>query len=101
MPVDAPRETKHGETTWEDAPADVTLWGVYGPDCFPTVFACRMHDYFWHGRAIWGFSNYEGQRGFRTLGAAKAWADKNRLRLFLTRMAAFEHVASLFDWNTL
>lgn len=85
-----------GEVTWATAPIGETLWGVYGPDCFPTVFACRLKDYPGAGRAIWGFSVYRRQRGFRTLGTGKDWAEKNGLRLFLTRAAAFSHIASLF-----
>lgn len=85
-----------GEVTWATAPIGETLWGVYGPDCFPTVFACRLRDYPGAGRAIWGFSVYRRQRGFRTLGTGKDWAEKNGLRLFLTRAGAFNHIASLF-----
>lgn len=84
------------ELHWNTAPTGVTLWGVYGPECFPTVFACQLRDYFWHERAIWGFSNYEGEPGFRTLGVNKAWADQHELRLFATREAAFAHISSLF-----
>lgn len=84
------------ELSWDTAPTGETLWGVFGAECFPTVFACRLRDYFWHGRAIWGFSNHEGVPGFRTLGVDKAWAVKNGLRLFATREDAFAHISSLF-----
>lgn len=87
-----------GEIAWSAAPADVTLWGVYGSDCFPTVFACRLKDYDHNlpPRAIWGFSIYEGKPGFRTLGVGREWADEHRLRLFSTREDAFAYIADLF-----
>lgn len=84
------------EVSWHDAPADATLWGVYGPECFPTFFACRLSDHPSHGRLIWGFSVHEGDVGFRTLGRGCDWAEEHHLRLFLTRSAAFAHIASKF-----
>jgi len=84
-----------GEIAWSSAPADTTLWGVYGPDCFPTIFACRLNDHPTSGRVIWGFSIYEGKPGFRTLGRGRDWADERRLRLFPSREEAFAYVAAL------
>lgn len=81
---------------WDDAPLDTALWGVYGPDCFPTVFACKLHHASGYGRAIWGFSVYRRKPGFRTLGEGREWADRHKLRLFASREAAFAHIASLF-----
>lgn len=86
-----------GEVGWWDAPAGAVLWGVYGPACFPTVFACKLRDYVEGGRAIWGFSVYEGKPGFRTLGVSVAWAEEHALRLFTSREAAFEHITKLFS----
>jgi hypothetical protein len=82
--------------TFDTAPANFPLWGVYGSDCFPTVFACKLRDYPDCGRAIWGWSVYRRKGAYRTLGTGKDWADQSRLRLFLTRQDAFDHVASLF-----
>jgi hypothetical protein len=78
----------------EDAPGGVTLWGVYGPDCFLTVFCCRVRCYDDGSRAVWGHSTYQGQAGFRTLGTGEAWASENDLRLFDTRDEALRYVAS-------
>lgn len=86
-----------GWVSWEAAPLDTTIWGVYGPDCFPTVFACKINNHPQCGRTIWGFSVYEGEPGFRTLGQSSAWAEEHDLCLFLTKEAAFDHVAGLFD----
>jgi hypothetical protein len=85
-----------GALTWETAPAGVDLWGVYGPDCFPTVFACQMHNYEAGRRAVWGYSVYKGEPGFRTLGVGASWATQHDLRLFRTRDEAFDYIAALF-----
>lgn len=82
--------------TFETAPVGVQLWGVYGPECFPTVFACKMLDYPSGMRAIWGFSIYRRQPGYRTLGQNKEWAEKNGLRLFASQQEAFAHIAGYF-----
>lgn len=90
------------QVSWEQAPTGVELWGVYGPDCFPTVFACRLRDYgcALPPRVIWGFSVHEGEPGFRTLGVGREWAEEHRLRLFTTRGAAFAHIARYFVSKT-
>lgn len=91
-----PPRREPGEVGWWDAPAGAVLWGVYGPTCFPTVFACKLRDYSGGERAIWGFSVYEGQPGFRTLGVSEAWAEEHALRLFTSRVIAFNYIAGLF-----
>lgn len=82
------------------APTDIQLWGVYGPDCFPTVFACKLKDYPDAHRAIWGYSVYEGEPGYRTLGVdvdkGSVWPRDRNLRLFRYRQQAFDYIASLF-----
>lgn len=87
--------------SWNNAPANTPLWGVYGNPCFPTVFACMLKDYpqsdlMEAHRAIWGWSLYRRKGGYRTLGTGKKWADEHGLRLFLTRDAAFTHIANYF-----
>jgi len=96
--VDSPRAaiTEAAQVEWETAPLGVVLWGVYGPDCFPTIFPCKLRNYPVHGRAIWGFSIYRRKPSFRTLGTGKDWADKNGLRLFRSKTAAFAEVSRLF-----
>ena len=46
------------------------LYCVYGVDCFPTIFSCKIHyiNTFGYGNIIWGYSVYKGEAGFRTLG---------------------------------
>lgn len=82
--------------SWDEAPVGVQLWGVYGNDCFPTIFACKMLDYPSGMRAIWGFSVYRRKPAYRTLGQNHAWAVACGLRLFLTREAAFASIAAYF-----
>ncbi len=94
--AESPDAEPSGSVSWRRAPADVTLWGVYGAACFPTVFACQLNDHPESGRVIWGYSVYEGEPGFRTLGRCRDWADEHDLRLFLTRGDAFAHVATGF-----
>jgi hypothetical protein len=46
---------------------DQPIYCVYGPECFPTVFCCTI--IIREPRpAIWGYSVYEGEPSFRTLG---------------------------------
>jgi hypothetical protein len=93
----ADRCSLEGWVDWDDAPFDTTLWGVFGSDCFPTIFACQIKNHPQAGRVIWGFSVHEGEPGFRTLGTGAEWAEEHDLCLFRTREAAFAHVAGLFD----
>ena len=44
------------------------LWCIYGPNCFPTIFCCKILNHPTCGPMIWGYSVYEGEPGFRTLG---------------------------------
>lgn len=95
-PYEPPEEVVRFEpVAWDDAPLDVELWGVYGPECFPTVFACKMNDCT-RVRALWGFSIHEGEPGYRTLGVGKDWAGLNDLKLFTSQAAAFYHLTHLF-----
>lgn len=90
--------------TLDTAPLDVPLWGVYGPDCFPTVFACKVKFYpdgymgssLKAHRAVWGWSVYRRKGAYRTLGSGQEWADKHDLWLFTSRQDAFDYIASLF-----
>lgn len=81
---------------WDEAPLDVVLWCVYGPECFPTVFACKVKNHPDSGRTIWGFSVYRRQRGFRTLGTGKEWMLRNDALLFATQADAFSYISGLF-----
>jgi hypothetical protein len=83
--------------SWEDAPVGIVLWAVYGPSSFPTVFACRMRDYDYADRAIWGFSVYKRIPGFRTLGVGRDWAEKNDLHIFEGRQEAFDYIGAMFS----
>lgn len=47
---------------------DTPLWVVYGHDCFPTMFCCKVLNHASCGLTIWGYSVYRRQPGFRTLG---------------------------------
>lgn len=56
---------------------DKPLWCVYGPECFPTLFCCKilyLPSYGPIGPCVWGYSVYRRQPGFRTLGQSlKNW----------------------------
>ena len=55
------------------------LWCIYGPDCFPTMFCCKIIAHPTCGPTVWGYSVYEGEPGFRTLGQGLAkWATSMR-----------------------
>ena len=47
---------------------DKPLWCVYGVDCFPEIFCCKILAHAEFGPIIWGYSVYRGVPGFRTLG---------------------------------
>lgn len=84
------------ELEWDTAPLGEVLWGVYGPDSFPSVFACKILDHPEQGRVLWGFSIYRRSPGFRTLGVSSLWAEQHGLHLFQTQAAAFSFIAGLF-----
>jgi hypothetical protein len=60
------------------------IWCVYGPDCFPTLFCCKILKFRQKHiteLVIWGYSIYEGKPGFRTLGATlNNWIEENKNR---------------------
>jgi hypothetical protein len=63
---------------------DKPIWCVYGPECFPTIFCCKIVE-FRNGLVselnIWGYSVYEGSPGFRTLGRSlKEWSGDVKCR---------------------
>lgn len=87
----------YAHVPWEDAPLGTTLWGVYGSDCAPTIFAFQLNDGTAFGRAMWGFSIYKRKPGFRTFGTSKKWAEEHGLKIFLSPAAAFSHIQSLFS----
>lgn len=84
------------EIEWSEAPIDELLWCVYGPDSFPTVFACKIKNHPTEGRVIWGFSVYRRQKGFRTLGQGVSWYLDRDAKLFSSKAEAFAYIASLF-----
>lgn len=84
------------ELEWDTAPLGEVLWGVYGPDSFPSVFACKILEHPGQGRVLWGFSIYRRSPGFRTLGVSSLWAEQHGLHLFRTQAGAFAFIASLF-----
>lgn len=73
-----------------------TLWCVYGPDCFPTVFACQIIPH-GDGAAIWGYSVYRGKPGFRTLGRelSGGWIEENDARFFDNQQEALNYLLLL------
>lgn len=54
------------------------LWVIYGPDCFPSILACKLKQKAEHV-VIWGYSIYRRSPGFRTLGLqVEAWVERVR-----------------------
>lgn len=49
---------------------DTPLWCIYGPECFPVIFCCKISDTVHEtpSPVIWGYSVYKEIPGFRTLG---------------------------------
>lgn len=78
------------------------LWCVTGPLCAPSVFCCMIKTYKEYGPAIWGYSVFKGQPGFRTIGQdLRAWKTAeaecwdNHPRFYATQKAALRRVAEL------
>jgi hypothetical protein len=58
-----------------------TLWCVHGFDCFPEIFCCMIRPHAEYGPIIWGYSVYEGEPGFRTLGMnVNTWMQELRVK---------------------
>jgi len=71
-------------------------WCVYGPDCFPTMFCCRIKNYPDASPAIWGYSVYRRVPGFRTLGQdVEEWSKGKNPRFFETQREALDLLAKL------
>jgi hypothetical protein len=71
------------------------IWCVYGPDCFPTLFCCKINAR--NGElTVWGYSVYRRSPGFRTLGVELTkWADERVAAFFAEHEAALAHLAKL------
>jgi hypothetical protein len=76
---------------------DTPLWVVYGPDCFPTMFCCKVLNHPTCGLVIWGYSVYRRQPGFRTLGQGlQAWLEAHEKPKFFARQdGALQHLAKI------
>lgn len=85
-----------GEVDWDEAPLNERIWCVYGPECFPTVFACMIKDHPQCGRVIWGYSVYRRAKGFRTLGQGVEWMHRNDGKLFVSYEDASRYIEALF-----
>lgn len=75
---------------------DTPLWCVYGPDCFPTMFACRINNA--SGRpAIWGYSVYKRSPGYRTLGreVRGGWVEEHNAKFFTSQDNAIDYLREL------
>jgi hypothetical protein len=75
---------------------DRPLWCVYGPECFPTMFCCSINLHPTCGLTIWGYSVYQGEPGFRTLGRKlDKWAEDAEAVFFAEQAHALEHMARI------
>lgn len=82
---------------------DKPLWCVYGPECFPTVIACKVNNASGMGAAIWGYSVYKRKPGYRTLGQdLKRWVEEKTEEaqgdepvFFDIQLAAFDYLRGL------
>lgn len=80
MPVDATLEIHR----------DKPLWCIYGPDCFPTLFCCKILNHPEFGLTIWGYSVYRGEPGFRTLGRNLSGWMRDMLNMYSTKVTFYE-----------
>lgn len=88
---------------FDPANYDKPLWCIYGPDCFPSIFCCKVlyrPSYGNTGPCIWGYSVYRREPGFRTLGKRLGdWlqeqADKGKVRFFDDHEVAIKYLAEL------
>lgn len=69
-------------TTFESAPSNVPIWCVYGDDNWLKFGVFRKRDYPGRNSALWGYSVYRRQPGFRTLGVGPDWCIENKCRFF-------------------
>lgn len=77
---------------------DTPLWAVYGPDCFPTMFCCKVLNHPTCGLTIWGYSIYRREPGFRTLGQSlQVWRDDEgkRAKFFARQDDALMHLSKI------
>ena len=81
--------------SFESAPADVVLWMVHGSEFSPSLMAVRIRDYPDSSRAVWGYSVYRRQPGFRTLGVGSSWTDEHSARFFVLQAEALAHLGKL------
>lgn len=62
---------------------DISLWCVYGYDCFPEIIACKLHNHGEYGINIWGYSVYKRKPGYRTLGRQVGeWMEQHKMVKF-------------------
>lgn len=72
------------------------LWCVYGPNNFPTLICCKITKHPQHGLTIWGYSVWEGEPGFRTLGKRlDTWANEHDMVFFDDQDLALNYLKKL------
>lgn len=72
------------------------IWCAYGPECFPSMFCCKILDHPTCGLAIWGYSRWRGKPGFRTLRQSLSeWTKKNGAIFFAEQVQALQFLANL------
>lgn len=72
------------------------LWCVYGPQCFPTMFCCKILHHPQGCLTIWGYSVYRRQPGFRTLGRdLSEWAADHEAVFFAEQIHALQFLANI------
>jgi len=72
------------------------LWCVYGPKSFPTLICCMVIPHIGYGPLLWGYSVWEYEPGFRTLGVNLFdWAKENDAHFFATQSDAIAVIRRL------
>ena len=68
------------------------IWCVYGDENWLQFIVCRKRDYLNQASALWGYSVYRRQPGFRTLGVGADWCIKNKCRFFASQEDALAYL---------
>jgi hypothetical protein len=86
-----------------DSYLNVPLYCIFGTKYSPQIMLCKISNNGGPYTCIWGYSKWEGEWGFRTLGIElKTWLNKNKMvEFFDSKEFAFDYLNKLMSFRTI
>lgn len=84
-------------------PLETPLYCVYGSSLYtPQIFMCKISAREDNNQYIWGYSKWEGEWGFRTMGVKLSSMSKHKIVSFFdTKEYAIEYISKLMTFKNI